>query len=321
MAVWIFLTAVENTPTDRAIAQQQLDQMHLRPLAPGLSGSSIRKGSGSGASPAEQFHGLVEWNPVLPRRANRGAARWSPPPTPSPTGPVVGHPIRPRRLHAPFHQERSSGGEILLRADGRPASATRWPIRGTPAANQVPPGPGPAPLALPQRPVLLAWAAPAGPERHCRERRGPSAGDGLGNRGAIRAGLLCRDREHGGTQTVSRRPGSPREARREGPTRAAHLISRQLSLEACRCCFLLSIDPHVVDPGWRDDLPHLADDGSVGGQSAGVPGLVTSAESGFRAGKCSMRLFGMRPTGRPRLDFIMKALAGALPRGWLLKKT
>src|SRR3972149_1150599 len=39
-------------------------------------------------------------------------------------------------------------------------------------------GPGPAPLALPQRPVLSSWAAPAGPERHCRERRGPPAGDG-----------------------------------------------------------------------------------------------------------------------------------------------
>ena len=157
--------------------------------------------------------------------------------------------------------------------------------------------------------------APAGPERHCRERRGPSAGDGLGNRGAIRASSRCTDREHGGTQAVSRRPGSPREARREGPTRAAHLISRQLSLEACRRCFLLSIDPHVVDPEWRDDLPHLADDGSVGDQSARVPGLVTSAESAFRAGNCSMRLFGMRPTGRPRECFIMKAFAAALPRG------
>ncbi len=51
----------------------------------------------------------------------------------------------------------------------------------------------------------------------CRERRGPSAGDGLGNRGAIRAHVLCTDREHGGTQAVSHRPGSPREARREGP--------------------------------------------------------------------------------------------------------
>ena len=33
----------------------------------------------------------------------------------------------------------------------------------------------------------------------------------------IHAGLLCRDREHGGTQAVSRRAGSPREARSEGP--------------------------------------------------------------------------------------------------------
>jgi len=31
--------------------------------------------------------------------------------------------------------------------------------------------------------------APAGPERHWRKRRGPPAGDGLGNRGAIRARL------------------------------------------------------------------------------------------------------------------------------------
>ena len=40
MAVGIFVTRVENTPTDRAVAQQQLDQMlekHPRPLAPGLS--------------------------------------------------------------------------------------------------------------------------------------------------------------------------------------------------------------------------------------------------------------------------------------------
>jgi hypothetical protein len=74
-----------------------------------------------------------------------------------------------------------------------------------------------------------------GPERHCRKRRGPSAGGGLGNRGAAHA-FLCIGREHGGTQAVSPRSGSPREARREGPTRAAHLISRQLSLGACRRC-------------------------------------------------------------------------------------
>src|SRR3970040_2029455 len=58
--------------------------------------------------------------------------------------------------------------------------------------------------------------APAGPERHGRKRRGPSASDGLGNRGAIRAAVLCMDREHGETQAVSRRTGSPREARSEG---------------------------------------------------------------------------------------------------------
>jgi len=44
--------------------------------------------------------------------------------------------------------------------------------------------------------------APAGPERHWRKRWGPSAGDGLGNRGAIRARLRCTDREHGGTRAV-----------------------------------------------------------------------------------------------------------------------
>src|SRR3990170_4822021 len=59
--------------------------------------------------------------------------------------------------------------------------------------------------------------APAGLERHWRKRRGPSAGGGLGNRGAIRARLPCTDREHGGTQAVSRRRGSPREPRSEGP--------------------------------------------------------------------------------------------------------
>ncbi len=65
------------------------------------------------------------------------------------------------------------------------------------------------------------WAAPEGPERHCRERRGPSTGDGQGNRGASRARLLCTDREHGGTLAVSRRTGSPREARSEGPAGGA----------------------------------------------------------------------------------------------------
>jgi hypothetical protein len=45
---------------------------------------------------------------------------------------------------------------------------------------------------------------------------GPPACGGLGNRGAAHASL-CMGREHGGTQAVSRRSGSPREAESEGP--------------------------------------------------------------------------------------------------------
>jgi hypothetical protein len=90
-----------------------------------------------------------------------------------PTGPVVGHLSRPRRLHAPlFHQAGNSGGEILLRAAGRPASATRWLRSDRPASCR---------FGLPREPVSPSasrWAARAGPERHDRERRGPSAGDG-----------------------------------------------------------------------------------------------------------------------------------------------
>ena len=152
-----------------------LVQQRPRPLAPGLSSSSVREGSGSGSSPAEQFHGSVWCSLILPRRAHRGAAGWPPPPA-----------------------LRSGGGTPAARKPG--------------SAGSRPSSPRP-----PEDTRLAAWAAPARPERHCRERRGPPAGDGLGNRGAIRAGLRCRDREHGGTQAVSRRSGSPREARSEGP--------------------------------------------------------------------------------------------------------
>jgi len=41
-----------------------------------------------------------------------------------PAGPVVGRPIRPRRLHAPFHHEPDNGGEILLRSDGKEKGST-----------------------------------------------------------------------------------------------------------------------------------------------------------------------------------------------------
>ena len=56
------------------------EEQHLRPLALELSSSSVRKGSGSGSSPAEQFRGSVWCSLVLPRRANRGAAGRPPPP-------------------------------------------------------------------------------------------------------------------------------------------------------------------------------------------------------------------------------------------------
>ncbi len=71
---------------------------------------------------------------------------------------------------------------------------------------------------FPRGTLFCSSAAPAGLERHRRKRRGPSAGDGLGHRGALRAHGLCTEREHGGTQAVSRRSGSPREAWSEGPT-------------------------------------------------------------------------------------------------------
>ena len=102
-------------------------------------------------------------------------------------------------------------------AAGRPPPPALRSGGGTPAARK--PGSAGSRPSSPRPPedTRLSKAAPAGPERPCRERRGPPAGDGLGNRGAIRARLLCMNREHGGTQAVSRRPGSPREARREGP--------------------------------------------------------------------------------------------------------
>jgi len=108
----------------------------------------------------------------------------------------------------------------LARTTGRPPPPALRSGGGTPAGRK----PDSAFLADPSLPRLgaysvacVTYAARAGPERHCRERRGPSAGDGLGNRGAIRGLPVCRDREHGGTQAVSRRLGSPREARSEGP--------------------------------------------------------------------------------------------------------
>ena len=103
-----------------------------------------------------------------------------------------------------------------------------WSSPFTEPVTRVPPGPAPAPLALPRDTRLsvhiLFWGSTCRPRATCRERWGPSAGDGLGNRGAIRARLLCTEREHGGTHAVSRRSGSPREARSEGPAGAARFF-------------------------------------------------------------------------------------------------
>jgi hypothetical protein len=151
----------------------------LGPSLRGPSGSSVREGSGSGSSPAEQFHGSIWRNPILPRRANRGAAGWPPPPA-----------------------LRSGGGTPAARKPG--------------SAGSRPSSPRPSEVTHLCPRILLSEAAPAGPERHCREWRGPSAGDGLGNRGAIRGLPVCKDREHGGTRAASRRTGSPREARARG---------------------------------------------------------------------------------------------------------
>ncbi len=76
-----------------------------------------------------------------------------------------------------------------------------------------------------------AATAPAGPERHWRKRQGPSASDGLGNRGAI-LGLPCTDREHGGTRAVSRRSGSPREPRSEGSAGAAPFAHSAMAMRS-----------------------------------------------------------------------------------------
>ena len=141
-------------------------------------------------------------------------------------------PVRPRRINAPFiGNNRLRNSPAGSRAS---ASATREPAREAnpeEGGNCLACGGGPA-----------SATAPAGPERHCRERRGPSAGDGLGNRGAIHGRLPCTDREHGGTRAVSRRSGSPREAWSEGPKVVlTQAEAHAANLEGCRG----DVDRHI----------------------------------------------------------------------------
>ena len=132
--------------------------------------------------------------------------RW----TPTHTGPVGGVPVRPRRTHAPINHQMGDRLAVAHFSSGRPDTSLRHPHAGQARRSRGRRnlgcrgrGPGSAP-------------ARAGPERHWRERRGPPASGGLGNRGAIRTRLFCTDREHGGTQAVSCRAGSPREPWSEG---------------------------------------------------------------------------------------------------------
>jgi hypothetical protein len=118
--------------------------------------------------------------------------------------------------------------------------------------------------------ACLTCAARAGPERHCRERRGPSAGGGPGNRGAIRGRLHCTDREHGGTRAVSRRSGSPREARSDGPN--VLLVSPLRNVARGLQALLAWRDPLAerkpVSASLRMDFPHRLAGGGGRGPAA-----------------------------------------------------
>jgi hypothetical protein len=117
---------------------------HLRRLAPVLSRRRLlsrrvlspeARRLGKSSFVGGKFHGLPRRKSYVTRTTAHGATGRPPPRALAEAGPVVGHPSRPRRLHAPFHQAVNRGGAILLRAAGRPASATRWPNSNRPAST------------------------------------------------------------------------------------------------------------------------------------------------------------------------------------------
>ena len=123
------------------------------PSLPASHVSRARKGSGSGSSPPEQFHGSVSRNPVLPRWAVRAGRR-----TATPTC----APLRSESLRT-----RKPGSAGSRPSSPRPPEDIRFSSR-----------------------ILFLGST-------CRAR-------------ATLPGAA-------GPQAVSRRPGSPREARSEGP--------------------------------------------------------------------------------------------------------
>ena len=161
---------------------------HVRPLAPGFSWYPDPKGLGEWGFPGG----------TIPRV---GLAKDG---TSAPNSSVLhqdGHP--PPALRSDGRCPLAARKPGFRRVQAQLPSPSRWPEAaeiGGPTRFLLPPPPG----------------STCRSRATCRERRGPSARGGLGNRGVLRAPLLCTEREHGGTQAVSRRTGSPREARSEG---------------------------------------------------------------------------------------------------------
>src|SRR3990172_5887909 len=95
----------------------------------------------------------------------------------APSAPLVAQSGRARGVGLPRRNNSTgrSGATSYFRAprivgqqDGHPHLRSAPAAGPRPPANQVPPGPGPSPLALPQTPVVLAHETPPRPEGPCR---------------------------------------------------------------------------------------------------------------------------------------------------------